>query len=299
MSFSRLKTICRGEIIEHAPLAPYTSWRTGGPADYLFRPADIADLQTILQILPSEIPVTWIGLGSNTLIRDGGLAGVVIITQGIFCQLIQHPEHYLRAEAGLSCAQLARQSARLGLSGLEFMAGIPGTVGGALAMNAGCFGGETWTLVQQVEVINRQGVRKIQPATAFKIGYRSVERATNEWFLAGYFAVKMGDKNTSLSQIRNLLEKRNQTQPTGSANCGSVFRNPEHDYAGRLIESCGLKEKRIGGAVVSAKHANFIINEGQATAADIEHLIHEVQAIVLQKTGVRLLPEVCIMGRSL
>lgn len=178
------------------------------------------------------------------------------------------------------------------------MAGIPGTVGGALAMNAGCFGGETWCFVRAVETIDRQGQIKTRPISDFTISYRHVVRPHDEWFVAGHFTTQPGDKELSLNTIRDLLEKRNQSQPTGTANCGSVFRNPPNNYAGRLIESCGLKGLQVGGAQVSVKHANFIINEGQATAADIEKLIAQVGAIVEEKTGVRLIPEVCIIGRS-
>jgi len=178
------------------------------------------------------------------------------------------------------------------------MAGIPGTVGGALAMNAGCFGGETWRFVESVETINRKGEIRIRPLNDFKVAYRKVARPLDEWFVAGHFALVSGDKEKSLSDIRNLLEKRNNSQPTGTANCGSVFRNPEGNFAGQLIERCGLKGKRLGGASVSTKHANFIINENQATATDIENLIAEIGAIVEKETGVRLMPEVCIIGRS-
>ena len=288
----------RGQLLKDEPLAKYTSWRTGGPADYIYLPADLEDLSQFLRSLPNTIPLTWLGLGSNTLIRDGGIEGVVIITQGALNKMTQLNPQEIRAEAGISSAQLARQTARLGATGLEFMAGIPGTVGGALAMNAGCFGGETWRFVRSVETINRRGEIKIRPMTDFTVQYRHVERPADEWFVAGYFSLIPGDKEKSLDDIRTLLEKRNHSQPTGTANCGSVFRNPPGNYAGRLIEECGLKGKNRGGASVSEKHANFIINESNATSADIECLITEVGAIVLEKTGVRLIPEVCIIGRT-
>jgi UDP-N-acetylmuramate dehydrogenase len=280
------------------PLANYTSWRTGGPADYLYIPADLEDLSTLMRQLPELMNVTWLGLGSNTLVRDGGLEGVVIVTQGALSTLAEAEPLSIRAEAGVSAAQLSRYTARLGYTGLEFMAGIPGTVGGALAMNAGCFGGETWRQVKAVETINRQGEIKMRPATEFAVTYRQVARAQDEWFVAGHFTVQQGNKEKALNDIRELLEKRNQSQPTGTANCGSVFRNPEGNFAGRLIEQCGLKGKNNGGAFVSDKHANFIINEKNATSAQIEKLIHDVRAIVKEKTGVQLTPEVHIIGRS-
>ena len=286
----------RGQLLSKQTLAPYTSWRTGGHADYVYLPADLADLAQFLQRLPVEVPLTWLGLGSNTLVRDGGIEGVVIVTQGKLNQIERADTQTIRVEVGVASAQLARYAARAGLTGIEFLAGIPGTIGGALAMNAGCFGGETWHWVSAVETIDRQGQIKHRATTDFTIAYRHVIRPLNEWFVAGHFLPLLGDKEQALELIRTLLEKRNQTQPTGTANCGSVFRNPAGHYAGRLIEQCGLKGKRIGGAVVSTKHANFIINEQGASSADIEQLVLAVSAIVEQKTGIRLIPEVCIIG---
>lgn len=291
-------TVLRGQLLKDEPLAKYNSWRAGGPADYVYIPADLADLSQFLQLLPETMPLTWLGLGSNTLVRDSGIEGMVVITQGALNQLSKVDTHEVRAEAGVSAAQLARHTARAGAAGLEFMAGIPGTVGGALAMNAGCSGSETWHFVKAVETINRRGEIKIRPLNDFKVDYRHVVRPENEWFVAGHFVLTAGDKEKSLHDIRVLLEYRNNTQPTGTANCGSVFRNPPGDYAGKLIEKCGLKGKKIGGACVSEKHANFIINEQSATSADIESLINEVRAIVEKETGVRLMPEVCIIGRE-
>lgn len=288
----------RGKLLRNEPLSQYTSWRTGGPADYLFIPADVEDLAYFLKNVPVDMPITWLGLGSNTLVRDRGIEGVVIITQGALGKMAQTAPDLIRAEAGVSAAQLARHSARLGTTGLEFMAGIPGTVGGALAMNAGCFGGETWRFVQAVETINRRGEIKIRPAHEFEVAYRHVAKAVDEWFVAGHFKLQPGDKEISLNQIRDMLEKRNASQPTGTANCGSVFRNPPNNFAGRLIEECGLKGTNFGGALVSEKHANFIINENGATSADIEQLIKQVRGIVEAKTGVQLIPEVCIIGRE-
>lgn len=288
----------RGELRERELLSQHTSWRIGGAADYVYIPADVNDLALFLKHLKKDIPLTWLGLGSNTLVRDGGVEGVVVLTQGALAKLEQCDNGLIRAEAGIAAAQLARFSARAGLAGLEFMAGIPGTVGGALVMNAGCFGGETWSHVKQVETINRDGDIITRPASDFKITYRHVERPQAEWFVAGYFDLAAGDKEKSLQSIRDLLERRSNTQPTGTANCGSVFRNPPGTYAGKLIEECGLKGKSLGGASVSEKHANFIINGSEATALDIEKLIYFVQDEVREKTGIALTPEVCIIGRE-
>ncbi|OGT47215.1 MAG: UDP-N-acetylenolpyruvoylglucosamine reductase [Gammaproteobacteria bacterium RIFCSPHIGHO2_12_FULL_41_20] len=293
-SFSPL---LRGQLLPNEPLAQYTSWRVGGPADYVYLPANLADLAVFLRDLPMEMPLMWLGLGSNTLIRDGGLAGVVIVTQGMLHELSVITEGVVRAEAGVSCGQAARYTARQGLAGLEFMAGVPGTVGGALAMNAGCYGGETWQHVYCVETMDRQGQHRIRPVTDFTVGYRHVERPVHEWFVAGQFKLEQGNKEQSLGMIRSLLEKRNAAQPTGTANCGSVFRNPPGNFAACLIEQCGLKGRKIGNACVSEKHANFIINEGDALAVHIESLIAEIAAIVKEKTGVSLVKEVCIVGR--
>lgn len=291
-----------GQLLTNVSLANYTSWRVGGEADYVYAATDLEDLKFFLPQLPTDIPLYWLGLGSNTLVRDGGFHGLVIVTQGSLNN-INHNVHssytQVRAEAGVSAAQLARHTARLGAAGLEFMAGIPGTVGGALAMNAGCFGGETWSLVESVEMIDRNGIIHQRSHHEFTVGYRQVKKAQDEWFIAGHFKLSPGDKAQSLQKIRDLLARRNATQPTGTANCGSVFRNPAEHYAGQLIESCGLKGLRIGGARVSEKHANFILNEQNATAADIEKLIITVKEKVRELKQIELIPEVCIIGTAI
>lgn len=289
----------KGELLLDAAMSNYTSWRVGGNAEQIYRPLDIADLAVFLQMLAAEAPpLYWVGLGSNLLVRDGGLRGTVINTQGCLNSLLQTGEFTIRAEAGVSCAQLARFSVRQGLQGAEFMAGIPGTVGGALAMNAGCFGSETWEYVTAVECINRAGHVTLRTAADYQISYRSVKGREDEWFVAGHFKLTAGDKEQSQLKIRNLLQRRAATQPTSEPSCGSVFRNPSGDFAARLIESCGLKGFRIGGAAVSEKHANFIVNLGSATAADIEALIEHVKAAVQQRCGIDLLREVHIIGEK-
>jgi UDP-N-acetylmuramate dehydrogenase len=287
----------RGRVLYIASLAEYNSWRVGGPAEILYLPADIEDISHFMQQLPQETSLIWLGLGSNSLIRDGGVDGAVLITQGALSGIAQLDAEHVRAEAGVSCAQIARYTARLGLRGMEFMAGIPGTVGGALFMNAGCYGGETWQTVYEVETVDRQGKRRIRPATDFQISYRHVNVPKEEWFVAGHFKLQPGDKNRALDDIRELLEKRNAAQPTGLPNCGSTFRNPLNHSAGRLIDQSGLKGFKIGGAYVSEKHANFLINDGTATAADLEALIQMIMAKVEQEQGVLLHPEVCIIGK--
>jgi len=289
----------RGELRLNESLSGYTSWRVGGPADRLYKPADLQDLCDYLSRQPVEEPLTWIGLGSNLLVRDGGIRGTVIALQGQLNELQRLEGQRVRIEAGVSCAKAARFSAREGLVGLEFLAGIPGTVGGALAMNAGAFGGETWERIVAVETVDHQGVLHRRTPDEYNIAYRTVTGPEAEWFVAAEFDLEQGDAEAALSQIKGLLEKRNASQPIGSPSCGSVFRNPEGDFAGRLIEAAGLKGYCIGGACVSEKHANFILNQEEARAADIEALILHVQEQVLKQSGVRLNPEVRIIGEAL
>ncbi len=286
----------KGELQENLKLSEWTTWRVGGLAKRCYFPVDKNDLATFLKTCAQNEPLLWLGLGSNTLIRDKGIQGTVIITQGRLKELAELDNNIIRAEAGVSCAQVARFSARAGYEHGEFLAGIPGTIGGALAMNAGCFGRQTWEQVVAVEVIDRQGHIRLRTPEEYQITYREVIRPAEEWFVAAHFQFVRGDKNKALATIKELLDKRANSQPTGKACCGSVFRNPPGDFSGRLIEASGLKGFRIGGAEVSPKHANFIINTGTATARDIELLMAHVQAEVLRLQGVQLQPEVHIVG---
>ncbi len=290
------RTALRGELLLDESLAHYTSWHVGGKAKRFYKPADLADLSAFLPTLPPTETIVWLGLGSNVLIRDGGINGTVIFTQGCLKELDLLAEQTIRAEAGVTCAKLAKFCARHELAQGAFFAGIPGTVGGALAMNAGAFQGETWSYVTAVETIDRRGSVQQRLRQDFNITYREVKRPLDEWFVAGHFQFPLGEEQQATQAIRELLRKRNDSQPIGEFSCGSVFRNPPGDFAGRLIESCGLKGKKIGGAWISTKHANFIINGGEATAADIEFLIANVQLLVEEQTGVTLQPECHIIG---
>lgn len=282
----------RGVLTAHESLAPLNTWHVGGIAKQTYRPADLADLSEFLQTLPSQEKIIWLGLGSNVLIPDEGIDGTVILTQDGLKQL-SCENTLIRAQAGVTCAKLAKFCAKHGLSGGCFFAGIPGTVGGALAMNAGAFGGETWPLVSAVEVINRQGQVFKRSPEAFTVGYRHVLMQPDEWFVAAEFVLTpTSDIDQEQEKIRALLKERREKQPIGVLSCGSVFRNPPGGYAAQLIERCGLKGLRQGDAIVSEKHANFIINEKNARAADIEALILQVQQHVLAQTGVELIPEV-------
>lgn len=288
-----------GEIRYNESLANYTSWRVGGVADKFYQPIDKADLIRFVQNLPEHESLFWMGLGSNLLIRDGGIRGTVINTKNRLKAMQLVDANSIYVEAGVPCALVAKFCAENGLVGAEFLAGIPGTMGGALKMNAGAFGGETWSCVKSVEILNRRGEIYEKIASEFQVTYRHVNLHANEWFLAAVLQLQQGDTKTSQEHIKNLLAKRANSQPTNQPSCGSVFKNPQNDFAARLIEATGLKGFKIGGAQVSEKHANFIINTGNATAEDIEKLIAYVQQQVSQEQGINLQTEVCIVGEHL
>ena len=292
----------RGELKAHEPMARHVSWRAGGPAARCYSPAGLDDLAAFLRQLPTAERLLFVGLGSNLLVRDGGFAGTVVLTHAA----ARHPELIdgrLYAEAGVASPKVARYAARNALVGAEFLVGVPGTVGGALAMNAGCYGGETWEIVERAVTIDRRGQVRARSRDEFESGYRYCalkdggRLGEDEWFAGAWFDLRKGDGAASRARIKELLEKRIASQPLSLPNAGSVFRNPPGDHAARLIESCGLKGLARGGARVSEKHANFIVNpKGAARASDIEWLIDEVRARVLERTSIALLPEVRIVG---
>ena len=284
------------KIIKDESMSRHTSWRAGGNAKQYVQPGSLSELAEFIATLPEDEEIVFMGLGSNTLIRDGGFDGTVIATQAVMSQLEMIDDTTVYVGAGVAGAKLARFCSKHGLVGAEFFAGIPGLVGGALAMNAGAFGGETWPLVVAVETLNRKGEITKRLAGEFKYSYRHVEGPKDEWFVSATLKLARKDQQDNTVDIKQLLAKRAVSQPTGVASCGSVFRNPEGYYAAQLIEQCELKGKRIGGAVVSEKHANFIINDGNATAADIESLLKLVQATVKSETGILLQTEVKIIG---
>ncbi len=290
----------KGILLQNEPMSRHTSWRVGGVADRFYRPADINDMSAYLESLPANEPVFLLGLGSNLLVSDAGIRGTVICTSGVLNEIKSIDETHIYVEAGVPSPKLAKFSAKLGLTGAEFLSGIPGTIGGALKMNAGAVGGETWEVIESVETINMKGEIHKRMPEEFSIAYRHVEakeeHAQYEWFVSAVIKLSKGNKEESLQTIKNHLNRRVATQPTQQPNAGSVFRNPEGDYAARLIESCGLKNFCVGGACVSEKHANFIINTGTATAKDIETLINTVHEKVLQQHNVDLIREVQIVG---
>ena len=297
----------RGDLRINESMKKHTSWRAGGIAARFYKPADLADLAAFLHDLPQFEPVYFVGLGSNLLVRDGGLRGTIVAQHARLNDLqiikLEGQSKMIFAGAGVACAKVARFAALHDLAGAEFLAGIPGTVGGALAMNAGCFGAETWQIVAQVQVIDRQGKLRQRQPDDYSISYRHVALrsmvnhfSNEEWFAGGWFRLRHGNHTISLQKIKELLVNRINSQPLNLPNAGSVFRNPPGDYAARLIESCDLKGFRIGGAVVSSKHANFIVNIGDAAAADIEAVMTVIQNTVKKRTGIELVSEVRIIG---
>ena len=294
----------RGTLRHDEPMARHVSWRAGGHAATFFQPADLDDLRAFLRALPAATPVLFVGLGSNLLVRDGGFGGAVVLTHhaltGIAEEAATANALSVRAGAGVPSPHLARFVARHGGAGAEWLAGVPGTVGGALAMNAGCYGGETWAHVVRVETIDRTGELHVRRPGDFDLGYRHVQphARTEEWFAAAVFRFERGDTSSAMERMKTLLARRVASQPLNQPNAGSVFRNPPRDHAARLIEACGLKGYSVGGAQVSPKHANFIVNAGGATAAQIEAVIDHVHATVLAKHGVDLVREVRVVGQK-
>ena len=288
----------RGTHRQDEPMAKHVSWRAGGRARLFYQPADVADLCEFLRTLGGSTPILFVGLGSNLLVRDGGFNGAVVFTHHALTGIEARGPLTFRAAAGVPAPHLARFVAKHGGAGAEWMAGVPGTIGGALAMNAGCYGGETWSYVESVETVDRNGDLHERPPGEFEVGYRHLRDKLNreDWFVAGTFRFDAGDEKAAMARMRELLAKRVATQPLSQPNAGSVFRNPPNDHAARLIEACGLKGFTVGGAQVSPKHANFIVNVGGATAADIEAVIDHVQATVAARAGVGLIREVRIVG---
>lgn len=283
------------DIEYDASLAKMNTWHIGGLAQILYYPRTIDELSTYIASLDPTTPITWLGLGSNVLIRDGGIKGVVINPTKYLNQIIPLADNSVRVECGVTCAKFSKYCQKQNLAGAEFFAGIPGSMGGALFMNAGAWGGETWPLVAQVEVIERNGQVTKHLPDEYQTAYRKVKGPMGVGFVAGTF--KFNQANAPID-LRELIKKRNESQPIGTLNCGSVFKNPEGQHAAKLIESCGLKGYVYKGAQVSPKHANFIINNGQAKASDVEELIALVQAKVLEQHQVQLETEVRFLGEK-
>jgi len=293
-----------GSLRQDEPMAKHVSWRAGGVAKVFYQPASVPDLCAFLRTRPAGEPILFLGLGSNLLVRDGGFDGAVVFTHHALTGIRQEGGSQLRPTfhvgAGVPAPHLARYVAKHGGAGSEWMCGVPGTIGGALAMNAGCYGGETWNHVIAAETVDRNGNVRLRQPPEYDVGYRHVtlKAAGEEWFISGVFVFERGEEAPAMKRMKKLLSQRVASQPLNQPNAGSVFRNPPGDFAARLIESCALKGVNIGGAQVSPKHANFIVNTGTATASDIESLMDLVQTTVRLRTGVDLVREVRIVGKQ-
>lgn len=284
----------RGQLQHNHHLAKYTSWRIGGPARTFYQPADLDDLKNYLQNLPKNETILWLGAGTNVLLNSNGIDANVIYLRNRLTSLQNLDANTIRAEAGISCARLVQHCTHLGMTDAAFLAGIPGTVGGAVMMNAGAHGDNIWNHIIAVETINRAGEVKLRSANEFIAGYREVSglNKNQEWFVATHLKFNCENAMNAKNRVAELLAKRKATQPLSEFTCGSVFRNPPNNFAAKLIEECGLKGFKIGAARVSEKHANFIINEGKATSDDIQKLMQKIIDEVAKKTGIMLIPEV-------
>jgi UDP-N-acetylmuramate dehydrogenase len=287
-----------GLLLRDEPMHKHTSWRVGGKAELFYVPTDKASLVQLMCQLPGNVPVFWLGLGSNLLVRDAGIPGMVVCTFKGMDEIERVDAERIYAQAGVSSSKLAKYCARRGLEGAEFLAGIPGSFGGAVAMNAGAYGGDTWSLIERIECLDRDGNINWFDKSEITYQYRHVELPENNWIVGAQIKLKAIKGLDLVRRIRELLKTRGNSQPVQSANAGSVFKNPENDFAARLLEEAGMKGVAIGGAEYSHKHANFIVNSGTATASDIESLIRLGQKSVKQRFGTILEPEVRIVGRS-
>lgn len=278
----------RGRYTEDADLAKTTWFRCGGPAEVLFRPADADDLVEFLATRPADVPVTVIGVGSNLLIRDGGVPGVVIRLARGFTEVTLEEGDRLRAGAGALDLNVALTAQQAGLTDLEFFSGIPGTVGGALRMNAGAYGGEIKDVLVEAEAVDPFGKRHRLDAAAMGFSYRRSEVPAGWIFLSALLQARKGDPASIAQRMADIRKSREETQPTRARTGGSTFKNPEGHKAWQLIDKAGCRGLRIGDAMVSDKHCNFLINTGAATATDIETLGEEVRRRVFETSGIRL-----------
>ena len=311
------------QLEKNVPLKNLNTWKVGGNAELVFRASSLESVIVLRKNYPNK-KITSIGLGSNVLIRDQGINGIVLLSNPgmnnievitdkrkildklslsnqikdcLFPNILDTEYVIIRAESGVPSPKLAKYCQKNQLNGLSFLAGIPGTIGGALYMNAGAFGGETYTNVLAIESVDTKACVVNLLAKDLEVNYRHVKFPENIIITAGYFVLKKnvtGYDNSN--EIKEYLRKRSISQPIGKFSCGSVFKNPKNNYAARLIEECKLKGYKIGGAEVSMKHANFILNTGDATASDIEELIYFVQNKVFQETGISLETELKILG---
>lgn len=285
----------RGKLTADAPLAPLVWFKSGGNAQWLFEPADVEDLRSFLAELDEEIPVMGLGLGSNLIVRDGGVPGVVVRLGKAFGQLGTR-ENWIRAGAGASGISVSSFARDQSVAGLEFLRGIPGTVGGAVRMNAGAYGRETADVLQLVELVNRAGELRTVLVADLGYSYRHSELAPDTIIVAAYFQGEPGDPAAIQAEMDRIAAAREESQPLRSKTGGSTFKNPPGDKAWRLVDAAGCRGLRKGGAQVSEKHTNFLLNTGDATSADIEGLGEEVRAKVKASSGIELEWEIQRVG---
>jgi UDP-N-acetylmuramate dehydrogenase len=280
----------------NCPMGPYTTFRVGGKAEALCAVKDLAQLKELLSFATTEsLPYLVVGKGSNILVKDGGLKGLALLLKGTL-EGVEVQEGTIHAGGGLGVSELVRFSHKQRLAGLEFLAGIPGTVGGAVAMNAGAWGKSTSDVVTAVEIVKTDGAKAVMDRSQLQFGYRRAVLPAGAVVVKAQFMGTPDRPEAIGERIRDYLERRKAGQPMEHPSAGSVFKNPPHDYAGRLIESAGLKGKRIGGAMISEKHANVIVNVGGASAQDIVTLMETARQRVREETGIELEPEIKVVG---
>ena len=296
-NIKNIQKILRGRLRENVSLKEYNTWKVGGKAEYFYEPFNLEDLRLFLELLENT-PIILLGNGSNVLIRDGGIDGCVICLKKTLNNYSYKNGEYI-FEAGLSCMKMAQITSRENYTGLEFLCGIPGSLGGALAMNAGCYGGNIWDHVLTVSLINNNGEIIKKNKNDFIVSYRNTNLEENNFFISAVFKLKKNKLENSLEKIKELLKDRRSKQPTGLLSCGSVFKNPHNMYAAKIIESIGLKGYKIGGAYISEKHANFIISDKLTKSSDIEKLINFTKKEVFKKKDVVLETEVKFIGNQL
>lgn len=293
----RLTTTLGGRVRARESLARHTSYRIGGPADLLVLPDSAAELAAVVRACRErDVPLTVLGAGSNLLVGDGGLPGVVV-KLGPGLRRVEWGEAGVTAGAGALIGKLARAATARGLAGLEQAEGIPGTVGGAVVMNAGAYGWETGDVLAEVEGVDADGRVVVLDRTRLVCRYRRTELPDEFVVTGATFSLRPEDADAVAARLAAVRAQRIASQPHGASNAGSIFKNPGGDHAGRLIEAVGLKGRRIGGARISERHANFFVNEGGATAADVQALIAEAQRMVWERSGVWLEPEIRLVGR--
>ncbi|MGB6229770.1 MAG: UDP-N-acetylmuramate dehydrogenase [Litorimonas sp.] len=286
----------RGSLKSDVPLAPYSWLRVGGAADALFIPKDEADLAHFLSSTDPSIAVTVLGVASNTLVRDGGIEGVVVRLGPSFAR-IETEATQVKAGAAALDARVARAAAEAGIAGLEFFAGIPGTIGGALRMNAGCYGGETKDVVQSVVALDRRGRRLVMGLDELGYSYRQSSAPDELIFVSAVFEGKPDSSEAIAARIDAITARREATQPIRSKTGGSTFKNPDGHSAWRVIDAAGMRGYRVGGAMMSEQHCNFMINADGSTAADLERLGETVRERVRETQGIDLEWEVRRIGR--